>query len=121
MDLKDEVHLQQLVDDVYEQFVADIADARGIEKAAVEKLADGRVFTGRQAKDLKLVDELGSFQDAIEWVADEADLKGDPKVVYPPEDVSFLDELVRGGVRSFVEETKATSAPVLEYRYLGPQ
>lgn len=121
MNLKDEVHFQQLIDDVYEQFVGDIATARDLKKDSVKKLADGRVFTGRQARELSLVDELGSFHDAVGWVADQADMEGEPKVVYPPKDSSFLDELVRGGVHSFVDETRASSTPVLEYRYLGPQ
>lgn len=121
LELRDEVHFQQLIDDVYDQFVNDIATARKLDIEDVRELADGRVFTGRQAKDLSLVDELGSLSDAVDWVAKEAKMKGKPKVVYPPKDTSIMSELVRGGVRTFVDETKASATPLLEYRYVGPQ
>lgn len=121
MSLQDEVHFRQLIDDVYDQFVKDIAEARKLDVEEVKKVADGRVFTGRQALDLKLVDELGSLQDAADWVAKQAKMEGEPKLVYPPEEGGLLDDLIRGSIRSAVDETKAVSTPILEYRYLGPR
>lgn len=119
--LQDEVQFRQLIDDVYDQFVDDIAAARNMDVEAVKKLADGRVFTGRQAKELALVDDLGTFQDAVDWVAKKADVKGEPKIVYPPKDGGLLDEIIRGGVQSLVSETRASTTPLVEYRYVGPQ
>lgn len=57
--------LQTLVTEMYEAFVAVVSDGRKLSPEAVRKLADGRIYTGRQAKALGLVDELGNFQDAI--------------------------------------------------------
>jgi len=57
---------QAIVDDVYDQFVTDVAKGRKeLNKSRVRKLADGRVFTGRQAKKAGLVDEIGNYQDAL--------------------------------------------------------
>ncbi len=57
--------LQQMVDDIYHQFVRVVADGRHMDEAQVEKLADGRVFTGRQAQDVGLVDAMGNYYDAL--------------------------------------------------------
>src|SRR5919109_1115951 len=60
---------QALVDDVYQQFVEAVAQGRNLPVGEVRQAADGRIYTGRQAKELRLVDELGSFQDAITYTA----------------------------------------------------
>jgi protease-4 len=118
---EDDRYFRQLINDIYEQFVDDVAKARKLDAAEVRKVADGRVFTGRQAKDLKLVDELGSFNDALEWLAKEAKIEGEPKLAYAPEETGLLSELLKDGVRGAVSEAKAQSTPVIEYRYVGPQ
>ncbi|KAB2953829.1 signal peptide peptidase SppA [Heliorestis acidaminivorans] len=62
--------LQEMVDDIYEQFVYVVAEGRNLPEEEVRKLADGRIFTGRQAQQVGLVDELGNFYDAVEIAAD---------------------------------------------------
>jgi len=57
--------LQSLVDNVHSQFVAAVAKGRGMKEAQVRKLADGRVFSGAQAKELGLVDQFGTLEDAL--------------------------------------------------------
>ena len=57
--------LQNIVNEIYEQFVATIAVGRQMEPAKVRQLADGRVYTGQQAKNLGLVDEIGDYYDAL--------------------------------------------------------
>jgi protease-4 len=54
-----------------------------MELRAAQVLADGRIFTGRQAKEAKLVDELGDLEDAIQLAADVVGIEGEPKVVEP--------------------------------------
>lgn len=75
--------LQVVMDDVHQQFIQAVADGRSMDVAEVQLLADGRIFTGRQAKDAKLVDELGDLDDAIRLAADLAGIEGEPKVVEP--------------------------------------
>lgn len=74
--------LQELVDDVESQFVEAVAEGRDIEISSVRKLADGRIFSGAQAKANGLVDEIGSLQDSIELVARLAGMDEEPAVVY---------------------------------------
>jgi protease IV len=72
---------QALVDDVYQQFVEAVAQGRNLPLDEVRQAADGRIYTGRQARDLRLVDELGSMQDAITYAASTLGIVGKPKLV----------------------------------------
>lgn len=75
--------LQSVMDDVHTQFIEAVAEGRSLDVSDVQPLADGRIFTGRQAKEIKLVDELGNLDDAIRLAADLAGIEGEPKVVEP--------------------------------------
>ena len=75
--------MQAVMDDVHKQFIEAVAEGRSLELNVAQALADGRVFTGRQAKDAKLVDELGDLDDAIQLAAEVAGIEGEPKVVEP--------------------------------------
>jgi protease-4 len=74
--------LQSLVDDVHRQFVSAVAQGRGLEEAAVKKLADGRVFSGAQAKQLGLIDQFGTLDDAVDLAAKRVGLEANPAVYY---------------------------------------
>ncbi len=75
--------LQAVMDDVHKQFIEAVAEGRSLELRAAQALADGRIFTGRQAKEAKLVDELGDLEDAIQLAAEVVGIEGEPKVVEP--------------------------------------
>lgn len=72
---------QGMVDDIYNQFLGVVADGRKMEIEKVRKLADGRVYTGSQAKDLGLVDETGNYQDAISEAGNLSGLGPRPRVI----------------------------------------
>lgn len=95
--------LQDVLDDVHEQFISDVAEGRHIPVDDVRKLADGRVFTGRQALKEGLVDELGNLQDAIMVSAELAGIEGEPEVVTVKKKFSLIDVL-RGEFSSRVSE-----------------
>ena len=77
----DRRHLNEMVANIHSQFVAAVEDNRSINRSELIKLADGRVFTGLQSKDLGLVDVLGTFEDAINLAGILGDIKGKPKTV----------------------------------------
>ncbi len=85
--------LQSVLDDVHHQFIQAVADGRSLPVSVVKPLADGRIFTGRQAKEVNLVDELGNLDDAIQVAADLAGIAGEPKVVEPRKRFSIRDLL----------------------------
>ncbi len=72
--------IQTMVDDMYDQFVTVVAEGRKLDPARVRQIADGRIYTGKQAKELGLVDELGNFYDAIDGAAQIAGIDGKPKI-----------------------------------------
>jgi protease-4 len=85
--------LQSVMDDVHRQFIQAVAEGRSLDEAEVQPLADGRIFTGRQAREMKLVDELGDLEDAIRLAADLAGIEGEPKVVEPRKRFSIRELL----------------------------
>ncbi|MFP4686934.1 MAG: signal peptide peptidase SppA [bacterium] len=85
----------ELIIDVYDQFIEHVAKMRdGLEVESLEDLADGRVFTGRQALEYKLVDVLGSRRDAVELAAKAAGIDREPLLVDPQKNsFGFLKSL----------------------------
>ena len=93
----DREEIQSISDDVYSQFVQAVAQGRGMPEARVREIAEGRIYTGKRAKELKLVDELGGFDDAVAAAWGLAGQSGEPKVQYPPRERELsLRDLVRG-------------------------
>ena len=89
--------LQSLVDNVHSQFVAAVAKGRGMDEARVRKLADGRIYSGAQAKELGLVDQFGTLDDAIELAAKRAGLEAEPAVYYSrPEPERWWERIFMG-------------------------
>jgi protease-4 len=90
---------QHFVNDIYEQFLADVAAARKIDKDELRLIADGRVLTGKEALDAKLVDKLGNLEDALEEAAHLAGATGDPVPVFEKKPGrGFVGELLRGAL-----------------------
>ena len=121
-----EAILQSLVDEAYIDFVTVVATGRDMEEGRVRELADGRIYTGRQALANGLVDELGSLQDAIDKAADLGGIAGTPAVLEYETEPTFEDlifGLAETMTQSEAEKAQATlqqlSSPQLEYRYIG--
>jgi len=87
--------MQDITDDLYQQFVVAVADGRSLPVADVEVLATGQLYTGVQALDLGLVDELGGLDRAIELAASLAGVT-DPEVEEYGTSASFLERLLGG-------------------------
>ena len=85
--------LQNVLDDVHNQFIEAVSEARGLEIGRVRRLADGRIFTGRQARELGLVDDLGGLQDTIRMTAEMVGIKGKPRIVETKKRFSIIDLL----------------------------
>jgi len=90
--------LQAMIEDVLGQFKGAVAEGRKLKPEDVDAIADGRIFSGKQAKDLKLVDDLGGIHEAVQAAAKLGKIQGEPKVVYPskPRGNPFMDLLSEG-------------------------
>ena len=87
--------LQSVLDNVHDQFINAVAEGRKMLREDVQKIADGRVYTGEQALKVGLVDELGNLEDAVKAAAKLAGVKGEPSVVSREEKFSLIS-LLRG-------------------------
>ncbi len=115
-------YLEKLVKNVHEQFINDVAKGRKLPVEKVRKIADGRVFTGQQAKELGLVDELGNYQDAIKELAKMAKIKGEPKLVYPePRKRGVLDLLFEGEIKEWFRDKFESDLMPIRYQFILPQ
>lgn len=98
--------LQEFADDIHQQFIDDVAAGRKMKTEAVAQLADGRIYTGRKAVELGLVDNLGGLEDAVEAVGRMAGIEGEIVQVYPPRKERFsLTELLTGSTAEELANT----------------
>jgi protease-4 len=72
---------QEVVDNIHMQFVRAVAAGRKMDLQQVERLADGRIYSGEQAKAVGLVDRLGNLEDAVQIAAERAGIQGEPRIV----------------------------------------
>jgi protease-4 len=113
---EERAYLQDLIDNVHQQFVRAVAQGRRMEEEKVQEVADGRIFTGEQAKELGLVDELGDLKDAINAAAKMAGIEGEPKVVYPEEEKrSLLSYLLDQATKNLVDQLQKYMGLLLLY------
>ena len=100
MTAQERAMLQGVIESTHAQFVRAVAEGRKLPEADVRSIADGRIFTGEQALALKLVDRIGTLQDAIEEAGKLGGIKGEPEIIRPPKKKKLLLDLL-------VEETAA--------------
>ncbi len=91
---KEKKLIEGLISDVQGQFVDAVAQGRSLSVEEIQKIADGRVLTGAQAKELGLVDELGNFRDAVDLAKEMTGIEGEVDLVYPKKARSRLWNLL---------------------------
>lgn len=123
MSVEERQLLLGVVNNAYDQFYNALIESRGgiIPEERLRELADGRIFTGQQAKDLGLVDELGTFEEGIRLAARLAGIKGEPAVIEEP---IFPFERIFGLIeeqfskKPLLSRLEGQDTIRLEYRYL---
>jgi len=112
--------LQSVIDNTHMQFIKAVAEGRHIPETEVIKIADGRIFTGEQAMEVKLVDHLGTLQDAITEAGRLGGIKGEPKVIRTPKKRnSFLDLLLERSAGEFGSMMKKEKDFSINYEMQG--
>jgi len=108
--------LQNVVDNVHQQFIQAVAKGRGLPLSDIKKIADGRIMTGQQALEYKLIDEVGGLEKTIELLAKKIGVEGKPKVIEEKEKTPFFDWLLQSSNSSnLVETLLPSSSPRLQY------
>ena len=93
---------REILDQIYEDFVAVVAEARDLPAEQVREVADGSIYTGQQAYDLGLVDAVGTRQAAIDKAAELGDIEGEPRIIELRAQPSFLEMVYGFQARSFM-------------------
>ena len=116
---------QSIIDQSYEEFVRIVAEGRDLPVDEVKTLADGRVYTGQQALDLKLVDKLGNLPEAIARAAELGGISGEPRIQEYLEPLNMLQTLfsltpASDPTAEVLSLLKGTTGPTLQYLYVAP-
>jgi protease IV len=114
----EKAYFQGLINNMYNQFVTAVATGRKMSVESVRKLADGRVYTGQEAMGNGLIDEIGTFQDALSAVTRMVGISGEPRLVSPPKRKISLVDLLFGDSRSVVALNPDRSESQIRFAYL---
>ena len=120
MSEEEKMLLQGVIDDAYQQFYQAVKTGRqNMSEAKLRELADGRIFTGRQAKKAGLIDEIGDYQQTIAITAQLAGIKGEPVVIEEEEPLQWLKDLVEGSSvpTSLFKGSSFLKSGCLEYQW----
>jgi protease-4 len=107
--------LQSVIDNVHSQFVNAVVEGRKLPREDVLAIADGRIVSGEQAKELGLVDVLGNQEDAVAEAGKMAKIEGEPRVVTPPKKKFSILELLREEAKSIIDEQLTQTRIRLDY------
>ncbi|MEX1275684.1 MAG: signal peptide peptidase SppA [Bacteroidota bacterium] len=113
-------YFDQLLADVYDQFVGVIVTERKLERRKVLQYADGRVFTGKQALEYGFIDTLGTMEDAVLIAAAMGGIDGKPKVVRERKRKTFFENFLGDAGTAVTDlRNELLRQPVLQYKYNG--
>jgi protease IV len=111
-------YMQSLIDNMYGQFVRAVADGRHAKFDDIKAIANGRVWTGEEALSLKLIDQIGDFQTAVEDTAKTVGIKGEPTLVHPEKERKTLADLLFGDVSQWLPTPDKLLEHQLGFYYL---
>ncbi|MEJ2724176.1 MAG: signal peptide peptidase SppA [Deltaproteobacteria bacterium] len=112
--------IQNLIFEIQRQFVEAVAQGRKISAEEVQEVADGRILSGAQAKELGLVDRLGNFEDAVDLAKTIAGIKGEVALVYPKRTgASLWDLIFHDASLALYKAVRNILIPRIEYRWDG--
>jgi len=114
----EQAYLQSLLENMFGQFVQAVADGRGMKYDDVKAIANGKVWTGQQALDMKLIDSVGDFQAAVADTAKSVGISGEPVLVKPEKDRRTLMDLLLGDVSQYIPTREQMMEQQVGFYYL---
>ncbi|KPA17332.1 multidrug transporter [Candidatus Magnetomorum sp. HK-1] len=105
MTLEEKTFLQEFVTEIHEQFISDVSNGRNLPIEEIRTIADGRILTGEQAKQLQLIDRMGNYEDAVQWAGRLGGIQGEISTMRPPKDpMNLLEELIKNEIHSWISK-----------------
>lgn len=114
----EQAYMQSLIDNMFGQFVQAVADGRGIKVDDVKAIANGKVWTGAQALDMKLIDNVGDFEAVVKDTAKSVGISGEPTLVHSEKDRKTLLDLMLGDVSQYLPNTEKMLEQHVGFYYL---
>jgi len=114
----EQAYMQELIDNMFGQFIKAVSDGRSLKYDDVKSMANGKVWTGEQAKSMKLVDSIGDFQSAVDDTAKSVGIKGEPTLVRPEKDRKTLLDLLLGDVSQYLPTREKLMEQQVGFYYL---
>jgi protease-4 len=102
---QDMKYLEDIVVKLFQQFKKDVVEVRPALKDKIDEIADGRVFTGKEALELGLIDYIGTFSDAVTVAKELAGIKEEPKLIFPEKrKIPFLDDILKSAKEEIISK-----------------
>jgi protease-4 len=114
----EQAYMQSLIDNMFGQFVQAVADGRGMKFDDVKSIANGKVWTGEQALSMKLIDNVGDFEEVVKDTAKSVGISGEPTLVRPEKDRKTLLDLMTGDVSQYLPDTTKMLEQHVGFYYL---
>ena len=114
----EQAYMQGLIDNMFGQFVKAVADGRGMKYDDVKSIANGKVWTGAQALDMKLIDNVGDFEQVVKETAKSVDISGEPTLVHPEKDRRTLLDLMTGDISQYLPDATKMLEQHVGFYYL---
>jgi protease-4 len=111
-------YMQGLIDNMHTQFIQAVADGRHAKEADIRAIANGKVWTGEQASDMKLIDQIADFEGAVKDTARAVNISGEPTLVYPPKDRRSGLDLLFGDVSDYLPTREKLLEQQVGFYYL---
>jgi protease-4 len=98
-------YLEDIVMKLFDEFKKDVVQVRPALKDKIDEIADGRVFTGKEAFELGLIDYIGTFSDAVTIAKELAGIKEEPKIIFPEKRrIPFLEDILKSAVKQIISK-----------------
>lgn len=114
----EKAYMQGLIDDMHQQFIHNVAAGRKVQDDQIKGIADGRVWTGKQALSIKLIDQIADFQAAVQDTAKSVGITGEPTLVTPEKERKSLLDLMFGDVSDLVPDRAKLMQSNVGFYYL---
>src|ERR1700733_4153482 len=98
----EQAYMQSLIDNMFGQFVQAVADGRSMKFDDVKTIANGKVWTGKEALSMKLIDDVGDFEAAVKDTAKSVGISGEPTLVRPEKDRKTMLDLLTGDISQWI-------------------
>jgi protease IV len=114
----EQAYMQSLIDNMFGQFIQAVADGRGMKFDDVKAIANGKVWTGKEALSMKLVDDVGDFEAAVKDTAKSVGITGEPTLVHPEKDRKTLLDLMTGDISQWIPSREKMLEEQVGFYYL---